>query len=889
MNATMTKAEALATKDVGALTKICRSELAKGWKNIPPELAELSGWLLWKWETGPKKATKVPYYAKVKVKRSGEQGSPGDRAQLCTLAEAVEELKKPGGYDFAGVGLAMLADWNLTALDFDHVIDGEKVAPWVSELIDVDVTYGEASPSDTGARVFYRGMMPPALRDKKHKEGDTGFETFCAKGFVTVTGKELGIFSALGAPLPALPESVVTFAENRFQRARTDSGAPTFDPDCPFSSSSDRHADVDLEGLRWMLDQLGSDFYDDYEKWRDVGFCIHHQFHGKDEEELDALEAWIDWSAQSPLFVGGECEARWEDAKAERTGGIKTIGTLKAWVGREKWKGYMAQRRSAASSAVVVEAGWRERISTADAVTLKGPLAAEIRAAKLEKIDRETLVKHVQRRLAALEGVSPSIAAVRELLAAPREVVELLDAVPDIDDWTSTAPSWARAWAWIRSEARFINRRTKRTITKEAFDTEMQRYVTDLVVQQGEHVTEFKASERMFKHWGARAVDAVLYHPAFDEFFDRDGETFINRYRPELRRSPDAAWADGGRQMARALERHLALFLPDVRERQLFRAWLAHQYLHPGVKVRWAPLLKGCPGDGKSMFGELLELVLGVDNVKLMNADTIQTSPFSGWVEGQCVTVFEEVKFHGHNRYDVVNKLKPYIANNRVEKHGKGKDPGNIFNVTNYLMLTNHEDAIPIEEGDRRYFVLFSPFRALADMDTALQADFDVTVAEHFEEVFSLVRANPGQLALWLSETEFPAEWDANMSAPMTAAKRVMVASSRTDAEQALAEILEDVATGSKVRGVGPTVVFVPHLREEAMRRTDNRRSVGDKTVSACLREAGYLPLPGGEEGKARKVQWQGVQRSVWSKHGADISSDEVRRLLDATFDDFDG
>jgi len=658
--------------------------------------------------------------------------------------------------------------------------------------------------------------------------------------------------------------------------------------DDPFEAVKGRHDDVDLEALRWMLDQLPQDYCDDRDSWRNVIFAAHHQFHGEDEE-AEALEIVDEWSKGSPhKYVTGVVPAIWEEAHEQRTGGLITVGSIKQWLG-EKWRGYLAQRRSADSSAVVAEAGWRERISTADAVTLKGPLAAEIRAAKLEKIDRETLVKHVQRRLAALEGVSPSIAAVRELLAAPREVVELLDAVPDIDDWTSTAPSWARAWAWIRSEARFINRRTKRTITKEAFDTEMQRYVTDLVVQQGEHVTEFKASERMFKHWGARAVDAVLYHPAFAEFFDRDGETFINRYRPELKRAPDAAWTDGGRQMARALERHLALFLPDVRERQIFRAWLAHQYLHPGVKVRWAPLLKGCPGDGKSMFGELLELVLGVDNVKLMNADTIQTSPFSGWVEGQCVTVFEEVKFHGHNRYDVVNKLKPYIANNRVEKHGKGKDPGNIFNVTNYLMLTNHEDAIPIEEGDRRYFVLFSPFRALADMDTALQADFDVTVAEHFEEVFSLVRANPGQLALWLSETEFPAEWDPNMSAPMTAAKRVMVASSRTEAEQALAEILEDVATGSKVRGVGPTVVFVPHLRDEAMRRTDNRRSVGDKTVSACLREAGYLPLPGGEEGKARKVQWQGVQRSVWSKHGADISSDEVRRLLDATLADFDG
>lgn len=380
MSAPMTKAEALATKDVGALTKICRSELAKGWENIPPELAELSGWLLWKWETGPKKATKVPYYAKVKVKRSGQQGSPGDRAQLCTLAEAVEELRKPGGYDFAGVGLAMLADWNLTALDFDHVIEAEKVAPWVSDLVDVNVTYGEASPSDTGARVFYRGLMPPALRDKKHKEGDTGFETFCAQGFVTVTGKELGMFSVMGDPLPELPESVVTFAETRFQSARTDSGAPTFDPDCPFSSYSERHADVDLEGLRWMLDQLGPDFYDDYEKWRDVGFCIHHQFHGKDEEELDALEAWIDWSAQSPLFVGGECEARWEDAKAERTGGIKTIGTLKAWVGLEKWKAYKAERKAATSAAVAVAQDWESQIKQApDAATLE-KIAAQVRA-----------------------------------------------------------------------------------------------------------------------------------------------------------------------------------------------------------------------------------------------------------------------------------------------------------------------------------------------------------------------------------------------------------------------------------------------------------------------------------------------------------------------------
>ncbi|WP_341649801.1 PriCT-2 domain-containing protein [Thauera humireducens] len=656
------------------------------------------------------------------------------------------------------------------------------------------------------------------------------------------------------------------------------------DDDVPWFQN--RHDDVDLEALRWMLDQLPQDYCDDRDSWRNVIFAAHHQFHGT-EEELEALEIVDEWSSKSVKYVTGVVPAIWENAHEQRGGGLITVGSIKTWLG-EKWKSYLATRKVAASAAVVVEAGWRERIASADAVTLKGPLAAEIRAAKLEKIDRETLVKHVQRRLAALEGVSPSIAAVRDLLAAPR-VVELPTDAPDVDDGLAMVPDWARGWIWVRTDGKWLNRQTKLAVTKQAFDTEMQRHVADLTVQEGDALTTYEPSQRMFKHWGARAVDKDAYHPALGEIFTLGGVTYVNKYRPELRVVPAAAWTDEGRRMAQALERHLTLLVPDLRERQLLRAWLAHQYLHPGVKVRWAPLLKGCPGDGKSLLGELLELVLGIDNVKMMNADTIQSSPFSGWVEGQCVTVFEEVKFHGHNRYDVVNKLKPYIANNRVEKHGKGKDPSNILNVTNYLMLTNHEDAIPIEEGDRRYFVLFSPFRLLADLDALLQADYFISVAEHFEEVFSSVRENPAQLALWLSETEFPAEWDANMSAPMTAAKKVMVARSRTDVEEALAEILEDVATGSKVPGVGPTVVFVPYLRDEAMRRTDNRRSIGDKTVSACLREAGYLPLPGGEEGKARKVQWQGVQRSVWSKHGTDVSSDEVRRLLDATVADLDG
>lgn len=421
------KAAALAAKDVAKLNSLSYSELAAGWKNIPSELAELRGWLLWRWVMKPKadKPTKVPVYAKTLQNRSGEQGTEADRGNLCTLAEAIDVLRRVKKTDFAGVGLAMLADWNITALDFDHVIDGEKVAPWVSELVNVNVTYGEASPSDTGARVFYRGMMPPALRDKKHKEGDTGFEIFCAKGFVTVTGKELGIFSALGAPLPALPESVVTFAENPFQRARTDSGAPTFDPDDPFSSSAQKTG-LTIEECRRILDLLPEHRYDDREKWLRLIFAVHHEFYGT-EFELDALEMVDDWSAQSVKFATGVVAAIWENAKRERAGGLVTMRTVLHWLLHEdgfegEWKAYQAERKAAASAAVVQERDWFARIAAADQVEIEGSISAEIRAADVSSTQREQLAQAISRRFANL-GRPTGIAAARRLVAAPRAVL----------------------------------------------------------------------------------------------------------------------------------------------------------------------------------------------------------------------------------------------------------------------------------------------------------------------------------------------------------------------------------------------------------------------------------------------------------------------------------
>lgn len=716
------------------------------------------------------------------------------------------------------------------------------------------------------------------------------------------------------------------------------------DDDMPWFQN--RHNDVDLEALRWMLEQLPQDYCDDRDSWRNVIFAAHHQFQGT-EEEADALEIVDGWSSKSVKYVTGVVPAIWEEAHEQRTGGLVTVGSIKQWLG-DKWKGYLAQRRSADSSAVVAEAGWRERISTADAVTLKGPLAAEIRAAKLEKIDRETLVKHVQRRLAALEGVSPSIAAVRELLAAPRPAMATADDV-ELGDALSLAPAWAQPWVWDAGADCYVHRRTKEERTITSFNAEFSRNGADLIVGD----ERFDPHTMMTRFWRVPVVSGRMYYPPADSrdpIITFEDVRYLNSFRADLVVKPDAKVTPAGEQLRKALERHLSMLTPDARESALLRYWLAHNYMHPGVKIRWAPTIKGCEGDGKTVFLDVLGVVLGAANARTLNGDTVLNSTFTGWAEGAAVVMVEEIRFQGHNRFEVANRLKPYITNDRVDVHAKGRDPRTVLNATNYMFATNHVDMLPIDDGDRRYFVLHSPFERKELMEAALQKRFSLSRKEHFAEIKALAAAHPGQLALWLAESDRPAEFNENGDAPITGARGITIQAAReNDTDELVRRVLEGGAAGVRdqeaaaalsawrnspddvevrqeadracalagwpglprtddgegwkafsavrtqqgtaplVAGVGPDVVAFERLVDVL---GDGRKAPSVRQIREALHATGFQPLPGppSRGSRARQVRWNGALCSIWVRDellGADEACirAELGRTLSADFE----
>lgn len=262
----------------------------------PDELRKLPGWLIWRYEhiEGEPKPRKVPYYTGG-GKRWGVHGRTEDRNQLTTFDAARAAAARRG---FDGVGLALMPEFNIVALDFDKCIAQGGVHPEVEAL--VSGTYAEYSPSGEGVRAFMRGQLG---NNKSPLKGNAyGFETFSTKGFVTFTGNVLDITELLGAEntLLDLSDQVRALCIQRFGARKVDehfSDDPLMDYEPPIGLTADQ--------IRECLEVLDADC--DHNTWLQVGMAIHHESGG------ESFDLWDEWSAKGSKYPGEEAlQKRWD-------------------------------------------------------------------------------------------------------------------------------------------------------------------------------------------------------------------------------------------------------------------------------------------------------------------------------------------------------------------------------------------------------------------------------------------------------------------------------------------------------------------------------------------------------------------------------------------------
>ena len=355
------------------------------------------------------------------------------------------------------------------------------------------------------------------------------------------------------------------------------------------------------------------------------------------------------------------------------------------------------------------------------------------------------------------------------------------------------------------------------------------------------------------QHGKARKVQSPTYRPGAPLLVHQVGgqddrrwsQILVNLYQPGPAHRP-GGWLESAKEQGRkATDEDVKQFLdlaralvPDAGERETLLNWMAHQIQSPGEKCNWHPLMIGEPGVGKDTLFLPLLSALG-DNGRTVSADVL-LRPWTGFLANAALVVLEEV--HSFERRSIMDKIKPWFANPplRIDIEEKHQPAYPQDNVVNFVAFSNHDDAMAIEDKDRRVFVIKT---------AAKQGHWGEW---EFLAYYAWLQENGGAEAvtLWLNQRDLSA-FNTKGHAPMTDAKQEMAALNTSPWMAAIREGIADQA-GPFARKVTTVKAIKDWLVAEGA--CDTR--LGAERISHEVRRHGAVrpAVPVKVDGKAVRV-----------------------------------
>ena len=132
--------------------------------------------------------------------------------------------------------------------------------------------------------------------------------------------------------------------------------------------------------------------------------------------------------------------------------------------------------------------------------------------------------------------------------------------------------------------------------------------------------------------------------------------------------------------------------------------WFAHMVQKPGIKARVALLIHGEQGSGKSTVGEdLMKAIIGKSKMLVTDKIDLLLGRFAD-TRGKLLVCLNEAS--GKDTFTVDNLLKDYITRTTCEVEKKGVDAFTASAFDRLIFTTNNENSVPLQKGDRRWFVV---------------------------------------------------------------------------------------------------------------------------------------------------------------------------------------
>jgi hypothetical protein len=590
---------------------------------------------------------------------------------------------------------------------------------------------------------------------------------------------------------------------------------------------------VSLDDMREAIAKIDPDC--SMQEWVEVGMGLKHQFGD------DGFQLWDEWSGKGAKYDGAEVlETRWGS-----------------------FKPHPANRAPVTIRSVIkkaIAAGWKcEAVAAKARTDLASWINSPTRSTE-ELLDKgATKIAQSVPLLGLLERKG-LMATLRSALGKREVSIQLSDIQKSVrkaeieEKQKAEAATWTRGFCYVTARDIFYQPQSGRTFEPKVIDL---MYSVPSISIEGE--AAMLPKNYLIQVANVPQVENLRYEPrmGIKRFFQDDGIPFVNTYRPsKVVSNPERADEAGELFLA-----HIRNLVSEPEYQRILIDFLAYQVQHPGKKVRWAVLLQGAKGCGKGFLGDAMGVVLGDGNVSILEGNLVLTGNNNDWAYGHQLCVINEIRVVGANRHAVMDKLKPLISDDRISLNVKYENHRTVPNVTNYLMFTNYQDALAVDDDDRRYFVLCS----------ALQRAEQVAVLgpTYFDDLFGMLKDNAGGLKAWLEEWKISEDFKPEGRAPKTKYLRELAENSASPLCAAVRQAIAEQPSPL----VRQDLVSMHSLREYVAHQP-GINEFSDQALAAVLREMGWVRL--------ERVMIDGQRHQMWAHAGArfkDLRKTAIERM----------
>ncbi len=349
-------------------------------------------------------------------------------------------------------------------------------------------------------------------------------------------------------------------------------------------------------------------------------------------------------------------------------------------------------------------------------------------------------------------------------------------------------------------------------------------------------------------------VFSAAYRPEypFSTVFDEGGRRWVNEYVNQ-----DGARIEGD---ASPFVNHIKIMLPKDRDAEILISWMAALVQYAGKKFLWSPFIQGVEGNGKSLIARILSYCIGADHVEDIDPEDFCNSggKFNGYIKNHRLGVLEELKTGARNQAEAA--LKRFIGNNRIQVQNKGVDASTMNVCINFLINSNHKDAIRVTDHTRRFAILFCAQQEIEDL-----AKYDMQRGgQYFNDLFSWLYDDGGwgKVAHFLDSYQIPDELNpATLAdkAPITSSFLEAISESKSAPHQAVAEAMSSGKAGTLNSWLSVQAIRTILQNEYGIKPPSG------KMLASYLKQEGYIKHPAlTNQGRlTRAIMQEGCNRSV--------------------------